>query len=1381
MTSPEYVDCELFLTGRNHARLSVEGREYSGRPTLDASLERRLLEVELEPARYGAELFDALFQEGDGLLAGYRESLTVARREDRRLRLRLHIAEAAATELHGLHWELLYDPGRKIAFGRSQETAFSRYLGVSFEPGQPVASRPRLLVVIACPRDLTDYGLPEIDRSATSTALEAALSPLAELMSWETLEGPATVERIRDRLVAGKFHALHLVAHGLLLQDEGVAQLVLETADGSARPVDEGVFSEVFDGQRDLRLISLIACHGGVPSGRDPFSGLGPELIRRGLPAVVAMQQQISLGGAVRFTEHFYRNLARSGRIDAATNEARMQLYLDQETSPEWGTPALYMRLAEGQLWRSSSSVQASGNEAQDVPVEDVEPESTESDEGARQASPVVKTLVVSELVGQGGLAEALGDERMAEIFHRYDRLARDLLNEHQGLQAELASGFLMLFERPLPAVRWALAFHAAIAKLSAELGAELAFRVGIHLGEVVLIEAPAEGGGRVPKLTAVEGQARPIAGRLASLAEGGRTLLSSAAFDLARRSVVGAAPDDKLCWLAHGEYVLEGFTSPLAVFEVGIEGSAPLTAPVDTQNARRAAGDQTIVGWRPGIGLEVPQRPKWVLEKKLSEGGFGEVWLAGHEKLRQQRVFKFCFEAERLRALQREITLFRLLKEELGDRDDIARILDWNFEQAPYFIESEYAADGNLVEWAEEQGGIASVPMAERLEIIAQLATALSSAHSVGVLHKDVKPGNVLVSSASGDALKVRLADFGIGAVTGRERLEAAGITVLGLTAKTEDESSSYSGTRLYMAPEVLEGKRATLQADVYALGVMLFQMVVGDFTRALAPGWRRDVEDELVCEDIALAVDGVPERRLGNALRITERLRALEDRRRKREAERREEKRAREVQELLARSKRRRTLTVAAIVVLMLFCGTMAYQASRIAKAAAETNKEAERANREAVRANREAEVAQLISQFMVDLFEVSDPAVTRGNTVTARELLDQGAEKIREGLSEEPLIQARLMDTIGTVYRNLGLYKSAEPLLEKALKIRQGIFPKEHPEIANSLRDVATVYRLQGLNEQAESLYRRSLDILEDWPGTNPSDLVPSLNGLGVVSWRQGRYPEAESIFLRSLEILERAEKSGQQGQSMVAKILNNLALVYIIQGRYREAEPLSLRALKIFEDAHGPESPIVAKVLMNLGDVYRSQERNKEAEEFFRRALDIRESILDSEHPLVASSLNSLAEIHILQGRHREADALYQSALRIWRKALGPEHRSVAVGLNNLADSYVIQGRYEEAEALYRRSLEIFEESLGPDHVYAAFPLQGLASLYFDRRRYSDAESLCQRALGIREKALVPGHPDLQATLRACAKLYRATNREAEAKATELRINAVPATE
>ncbi len=190
----------------------------------------------------------------------------------------------------------------------------------------------------------------------------------------------------------------------------------------------------------------------------------------------------------------------------------------------------------------------------------------------------------------------------------------------------------------------------------------------------------------------------------------------------------------------------------------------------------------------------------------------------------------------------------------------------------------------------------------------MAQLATALAGAHSVGVLHKDIKPANVLIAGGAEGRLQVRLADFGIGAVTERERLAAAGITELGLTAKTEEESSSYSGTRLYMAPELLEGRRATLQADVYALGVVLYQAVVGELTKALAPGWRRDVDDELLCEDIAYAVDGSPERRLGNALRIAERLRSLEARRQEREAERQEREQARRAREALSRSRKRR-----------------------------------------------------------------------------------------------------------------------------------------------------------------------------------------------------------------------------------------------------------------------------------------------------------------------------------------------------------------------------------------------------------------------------------------------------------------------------------------
>ncbi len=565
-----------------------------------------------------------------------------------------------------------------------------------------------------------------------------------------------------------------------------------------------------------------------------------------------------------------------------------------------------------------------------------------------------LRTLVITTLAGSSGLVELLGDSTGGEFFREHDRAVRGLVGRYGGREIDKTDGFLLLFERPWDAVRFALTYHRTLAVLADEKRVDVAARVGVHLGDVTLSKSsPAEvarGAGPME----LAGPAMPTTASLTSLARGGQTLLTRAVFDLARRGAVEGLDDsEKLRWLAHGGYVVEGTDEPIEVFEVGVEGLAPLEAPEETARISRVVGQDTILGWRPAPGLQIPHRANWVVDKKLGEGAFGEVWLAQHAKTGERRVYKFCYEAERLRSLHREITLFRLLKEELGFRDDIARILDWNLEEAPYFIEFAYTEGGSLVEWAEAQGGLDQVPPADRLEIAAQVATALAAAHSVGVLHKDVKPSNVLIESDGEGGPRAVLTDFGIGMVTDRERLAAKGITVLGLTdMQAEDDSLSSAGTRIYMAPELLAGQASTIQADVYALGVMVYQMVVGDLDRPMAQGWKRHIDDELLRDDIAAFVDGSPQRRPGSAAEVAERLRTLDERRAALEARRRERAEAERTQ------RRRRAVTLVAAVssVFLVVVSFLAIQAVR-ARADAERGR---------------AQAEQLIDFMLTDLHE-------------------------------------------------------------------------------------------------------------------------------------------------------------------------------------------------------------------------------------------------------------------------------------------------------------------------------------------------------------------------------------------------------------------------
>jgi serine/threonine protein kinase len=344
---------------------------------------------------------------------------------------------------------------------------------------------------------------------------------------------------------------------------------------------------------------------------------------------------------------------------------------------------------------------------------------------------------------------------------------------------------------------------------------------------------------------------------RVMSLAEGGQILATRFVFDNARPLLKGSELPglEPLSWLNHGPYEVKGVEDSIELCEVGEIGKARLRRPRDGEKGRSVASPETVLvlGWRPAIASMVPDTA-WMLERKLGEGGFGEVWVARHVTLKDRRVFKFCFQAARVRSLKREVTLFRLLRERFGNHPNIVGIQDVFFDEPPFYIIMDYADGEDLTRWAERRGGLDKVPLAVRLEIAAQVADALQAAHEAGVIHRDVKPSNVIVCEEGPEKVRVKLTDFGVAQVVAPEIL--AGVTRMGFTQATT--GSSNTGTPMYMAPEILAGQPASTRSDIYSLGVVLYQLVTADLRRPATMDWGREVTDPLLREDLAKCLAG-------------------------------------------------------------------------------------------------------------------------------------------------------------------------------------------------------------------------------------------------------------------------------------------------------------------------------------------------------------------------------------------------------------------------------------------------------------------------------------------------------------------------------------------
>ncbi|MEM1177298.1 MAG: protein kinase [Acidobacteriota bacterium] len=766
-------------------------------------------------------------------------------------------------------------------------------------------------------------------------------------------------------------------------------------------------------------------------------------------------------------------------------------------------------------------------------------------------------------------------------------------------------AGDFFLFERPAEGVAFALVLHRA----AAEEGLEA--RLGLHLGEVDLEPAGAAAGETLRVARALCRRARPR-----------QTLLGRSVFDLVRGAhSPDVLTDPRIRWLAHGRYHLDGSDDPLEIFEVGMEGFAPLVEPPDSGRTLRAtasSGAEPTLGWRPAAGQGVPRRANWKLEHRLGEGSFGEVWLARHPS-GEERVFKFCFEVEKLRSLKREVTLFRLMREALGHRRDIVRLLDWDLEEAPYFLESEYGDD--LVRWAERRGGVEAVPLETRLTLAAGIAEALAAAHSVGVLHKDVKPNNILMNHDGDGRPFARLADFGIGWLTEAGKTRSA-ITVSGLTETSTDEPRG--GTVRYMAPELLAGQPATVQADVYALGVTLYQLVIADFERALAPGWRREIDDELLVEDIAACVDGSPERRLRDPAALAERLRRLPERR----LARRREELARAA---AARADRRRqvlsTLGVAAALMTVLIA-VFAFQAFQAKNRELEARKSADQ---------RRHQAEALIDFMLGDLRAELQP-------LGKLDLLDQVGEQAME-------------------------YFAAVP--------EEELSDEETASYAKALDQIGQVRFALGEMEESARAFRRSLAMTEALAARRPADsdvrfqLGQSHFWVGYAHWHSRDLDAAVEHFEAYRDLSEKLVEGDPENltwQRELAYSYSNLGQAFEEQGRLPEAA-LALEAnarilegLALKQPARAALKDALASAYAKLGRLAESRGELRQSRQRHESALDIltRAVAAHPGHLELQVSRNS-ALFHLGEILHKVGDSA--ASLRSFREALELSRRLV----------------------------------------------------------------------------------------------------------------------
>ena len=642
----------------------------------------------------------------------------------------------------------------------------------------------------------------------------------------------------------------------------------------------------------------------------------------------------------------------------------------------------------------------------------------------------------------------------------------------------------------------------------------------------------------------------------------------------------------------------------------------------------------------------------------------------------------------------------------------------------------------------------------AERLDLFLAVCAGVQHAHQKGIIHRDLKPTNVLVAQEDGKPVP-KIIDFGIAKATAQRMTEKSVFTQEGVLI----------GTPEYMSPEQadLSEQDVDTRTDVYSLGVLLFELLVGALpfepTELRRAGYdeirRRIREDEPARPSARLSTlhgqaEKLAQNRRTDSPSLIRMLRGDLDWITMRALEKAPDRRYASPSELAADLRRhigdepvqagppstayrigkfarrhKLFVTAGSIVILSLLFGVTAatfgllraQEAERLARAEARTSEE--------------------VSDFLAGLFRVSEPSAVDVNSITARDVLDRGVERIRNELREEPAVQTRLMLNMGKVYAQLGLLEEAERLHEEALNIRRQQSGFSSNQVAEAVAGLAGVRHLAGKHEESIELYSEAIELGQS-AGNNLDELwlVTMYRSLGGVYDTLARNEEALATLQKARSMLE---ASGYTTTAEYGRVLRNIGVSHWSAGDFEAARTAYEESLRVYDLALEPGHPEVSYVVNSLAILNYNLGDFDAARPMFERELANLERTLGREHRNTASVMNNLGLLLLEMGLLDEARTNIEESLQIREAVLGPEHEEVATSLFNLAQLQMTEQNPEAARLSLERCLAIREVTLGPEHPYVVGTLGHYAKALRQLGETDKALTIEQRVATLRETA------------------------------------------